>query len=68
MSLLPPESVPYRVVELPDVSDRTIEEALNRVTAEGFRFESIHFVSQPGSRRPTMAFLFFTSGETTRGG
>ncbi|RJP23150.1 MAG: DUF4177 domain-containing protein [Deltaproteobacteria bacterium] len=68
MSLLPPETVPYRVVELPDVSDRTIEEALNREAAEGFRFESIHFVSQPGSRRPTMAFLFFTSDETPRRG
>jgi hypothetical protein len=68
VSLLPPEGAPYRVVELSDVSDRTIEEALNRVTAEGFRFESIHFVSQPGTRRPTMAFLFFTRDETPRGG
>jgi hypothetical protein len=48
-------------VELSDVSDKTIEEALNQATGEGFRFESIHFVTQPGSRRPGMAFLFFTS-------
>jgi len=60
VSLLPPEKPPYRVVELSEVTDRTIEETLNRESGEGFRFESIHFVTQPGSRRPGMAFLFFT--------
>jgi len=50
----------YRVEELSDVNDRTIEEALNRAAREGCRFESVHFVTQPGNRRPTMAFLFFT--------
>jgi hypothetical protein len=52
-----------RVVELSDVCDRTIEEALNREAAVGFRFDSVHFVTQPGNRRPTMAFLFFTRAE-----
>ncbi len=56
----PPSTPPYRVVELSDVSDRSIEDALNRVTADGYRFESVHFVTQPGNRRPTMGFLFFT--------
>ena len=60
MSLLPPEKPPYRVVELTDVTDRTVEEALNRESGDGFRFESIHFVTHAGSRRPAMAFLFFT--------
>jgi hypothetical protein len=50
----------YRVVELTEVSDREIEAAVNRETADGYRFDTIHFVTQPGSRRPTMAFLFFT--------
>ncbi|MCL1925687.1 MAG: hypothetical protein FWF95_00940 [Syntrophorhabdaceae bacterium] len=50
----------YRVTELTEVSDQSIEEALNRGGSEGYRFESIHFVVQPGNRRPTMAFLFFT--------
>ncbi|MEW6719960.1 MAG: DUF4177 domain-containing protein [Thermodesulfobacteriota bacterium] len=53
----------YRVVELVDVSDRTIEEALNREAGEGWRFESVHFVTQPGNRRPAMGFLFFTRAE-----
>jgi len=60
LSLLPPETPPYRVVELSDVSDRAIEEVLNREGGEGYRFDSIHFVTQQGNRRPAMAFLFFT--------
>jgi hypothetical protein len=51
---------PWRVIELADVCDRTIEEALNAATEGGWRFESVHFVTQPGNRRPMMAFLFFT--------
>lgn len=61
-----PDAAPYRVVELSEVSDHAIEAALNGALVEGYRFESIHFVTQQGSRRPTMAFLFFThdpSGE-----
>ena len=54
---------PYKVVELADVADREIEDALNRWTGEGYRFESIHFVTQPGSRRPSMAFLVFNRRE-----
>ena len=32
------ERGPYRVVELSDVTDRAVEEALNRLHGEGFRF------------------------------
>ncbi|MGE5189286.1 MAG: DUF4177 domain-containing protein [Gemmatimonadota bacterium] len=53
---------PFKVVELADVVDREIERVLNRWTDEGYRFESIHFVTQPGSRRPSMAFLVFRRG------
>ncbi len=60
MSVPPAENAPWRVVELADVSDRSIEEALNAATGDGWRFESVHFVTQPGNRRPMMAFLFFT--------
>jgi hypothetical protein len=54
------KAMPYRVAELSEVSDQSIEEALNREVGDGYRFESIHFVVQPGNRRPMMAFLFFT--------
>ncbi len=56
----PASSDRYKVVEVSDVTDREVESALNRWSGEGYRFESIHFVTQPGNRRPTMAFLFFT--------
>ncbi len=58
---------PWRVVEVTDVGDRSIEEALNAASSEGWRFESVHFVIQPGNRRPSMAFLFFT-GDAPFGG
>lgn len=54
----------YKVVEIGDVTDRSVETELNRWVRDGYRFESIHFVTQPGSRRPAMAFLFFTRTET----
>ncbi len=53
----------YKVVEIADVTDQSIEAALNRGTEEGYRFESIHFVTQPGNRRPTMAFIFLMRGD-----
>jgi len=55
------------VVELSDVCDRSIEQALNSAAKDGWRFESLHFVTQPGNRRPTMAFLFFTRDVLPRG-
>ena len=58
---------PWRVVELADVSDGSIEEALNAATEDGWRFESVHFVTQPGNRRPMMAFLFFTRDALPQG-
>ena len=58
---------PWRVVELADVCDRSIEEALNAAAGDGWRFESLHFVTQPGNRRPMMAFLFFTRDAFPRG-
>jgi hypothetical protein len=58
----------YKVVEIGDVTDQAVEAALNRWAREGYRFESIHFVTQPGNRRPAMAFLFFTRADTPAGG
>ncbi len=57
----------YKVVEVTDVCDQGIESAINRCAEEGYRFDSIHFVTQPGSRRPTMAFLFFLRKEAPPG-
>ncbi|HEX8042165.1 hypothetical protein [Candidatus Deferrimicrobium sp.] len=60
MSVPPTGRPPWRVVELTDVCDRSIEEALNAAAGDGWRFEAVHFVTQPGNRRPMMAFLLFT--------
>ncbi len=57
----------YKVVEISKVYEEEIETELNRWTAEGFRFESIHFVTQPGNRRPSMAFLFFSRAAGEKG-
>ena len=58
----------YKVVEISNVHDQEIEAVLNRLAAEGYRFESIHFVTQPGTRRPSMAFLFFSRVPAEEGG
>jgi len=58
--LLDPAS--YKVVEVSPVSEETLEEALNRVSGEGWSLESVHFVSREGSHRPALAYLFFVRG------
>ena len=63
-----PGTPPYKVVEISNVHDQEIEAVLNRLAAEGYRFESIHFVTQPGTRRPSMAFLFFSRVPAEEGG
>ncbi len=50
----------YKVVETSTVTDETIEQILNEWTVKGYVFESIQFVTAVSSKRPTMAFLFFT--------
>lgn len=53
----------YKVVETSIVTDEEIERVLNEWTAKGYVFESIQFVTSVSSRRPVMAFLFFTEKE-----
>ncbi len=53
----------YKVVETSTVTDEEIEKIVNEWSARGYSFESIHFVTGESSRRPKMAFLFFTIKE-----
>jgi hypothetical protein len=53
----------YKVVETSTVTDEEIERILNEWTSQGFLFESIQFVGAVSSKRPVMAFLFFTRKE-----
>lgn len=57
------EDMAYKVVETSTVTDEEIERILNEWTSKGYVFESIQFVSAASSRRPTMAFVFFTKKE-----
>jgi hypothetical protein len=50
----------YKVIESSTVTDEELERILNEWTAKGFVFESIQFVTSVSSKRPTMAFVFFT--------
>lgn len=54
---------PYKVVELTEVTDERLEEALNEWTTAGYRLESLHFAMRESSKRPSMAFLVFTRPE-----
>jgi hypothetical protein len=51
----------YKVVELSNVSEDAIEEALNEWTAKGWHFDAMQFAMRESSKRPAMAFLIFTS-------
>jgi len=53
----------YKVVETSTVTDLEIERILNEWSGRGYSFASIHFVNTEASRRPGMAFLFFTQCE-----
>jgi hypothetical protein len=50
----------YKVVEISTVTDDEIERTLNEWTAKGYIFESIQFVTSVASKRPSLAFVFFT--------
>ena len=55
--------ITYKVVELATVTDDDMEEVLNEWTAKGWDFEGIHFAMKDSSKRPAMAFIFFTRNE-----
>jgi hypothetical protein len=50
----------YKVIEIPIVTDEAIEAVLNEWTAQGWHFDGLHFVVREASKRPSMAFVFFT--------
>jgi hypothetical protein len=48
------------VVELSTVDEGAIEETLNEWTRRGWALEGIQFAMRESSKRPAMAFVFFT--------
>jgi hypothetical protein len=58
----PPEQrvLQYKVVELSTVDEATLEDTVNSWVPEGWTLESVHFAMRESSKRPAMAFVFFT--------
>jgi hypothetical protein len=50
----------YKVVELSTVDEGTLEETVNSWVPRGWTVESVHFAMRESSKRPAMAFVFFT--------
>ncbi|NJC88908.1 MAG: DUF4177 domain-containing protein [Desulfuromonas sp.] len=53
----------YKVVEIPIVTDEAIEAVLNQWIGQGWQFDSLQFVVREASKRPSMAFVFFTRSD-----
>lgn len=50
----------YKVVETSQVDDLSLEQILNEWTEQGWLFDRIQFAMRDASKRPAMAFVFFT--------
>ena len=60
------EKVPvmqYKVIETSEVTEDSLEEILNRWTAEGWRYDGMQFVVKESARRPSMAFILFVKAD-----
>jgi hypothetical protein len=53
----------YKVVELSNVTEESIEETLNEWTAKGWQYDGLQFAMRESSKRPAMAFVVFTREE-----
>ena len=60
----PPEALQYKVVELSTVDEGSLERAVNTWTAQGWTLENVQFAMRESSKRPAMAFVFFTRAGT----
>jgi hypothetical protein len=52
--------VQYKVVETSTVADEELERIINAWVAQQWSFDGIQFAMRESSKRPAMAFLFFT--------
>ncbi len=60
-------SLLYKVVEVSTVTEESLEKSVNEWVTQGWQLDTVHYVTQPSSRRPVMAYLYFTR-ETSAGG
>jgi hypothetical protein len=55
-----PRALHYKVVELSTVDEGALERALNEWVPQGWTFDGVQFAMRESSKRPSMAFVFFT--------
>ena len=53
----------YKVIETSQVTEDSLEEILNRWTAQGWRYDGMQFVVKESARRPSMAFVLFVMAD-----
>jgi hypothetical protein len=58
-----PDMVRYKVVETTVVTDESLEAILNEWVGAGWQYDDVRFVVGEASKRPSMAFVFFTRRE-----
>jgi hypothetical protein len=50
----------YKVVEISTVDEMSLESVLNQWVPQGWTFDGVQFSTRESSKRPAMAFVFFT--------
>jgi len=55
-----PEAVHYKVVEVSTVDEGSLERTVNVWVRQGWTLENVQFAMRESSKRPAMAFVFFT--------
>ncbi len=56
----PKRALHYKVVELSNVDEHSLERTLNEWAPRGWAFDGVQFAMRESSKRPSMAFVFFT--------
>lgn len=56
----PKRALLYKVVELSSVDEHSVERTLNEWVPMGWKFDGVQFAMRESSKRPSMAFVFFT--------
>lgn len=55
-----PGPLQYKVVELSTVDEGALERTVNEWAAKGWNLDGVQFAMRESSKRPAMAFVFFT--------
>jgi len=56
----PVRALQYKVVELSTVDEASLTHALNEWVPQGWTLDGVQFAMRESSKRPAMAFVFFT--------